>query len=84
MKCVCCKKIELSKNHRKDTCQGCRRVFWYWERPSKGLPAIILRAAQLNTWQARMEYLAEEKDPVRFRKALKHLPANQGVRNGRS
>lgn len=66
----------LSKHARSDTCPACRRVFWYWERPSKGLAAIIVRAAQLSKWQGRMSYLGETKNPKRFRKALNLFPVN--------
>ena len=70
MKCVIfnCDSI-LPKFHRKDTCYKCRNCFAYWEKPNRGVAAVLMRQKQLSKWQSRMGYLATIKSPQRFKRA---------------
>lgn len=88
MKCIIfnCDSI-LPKNHRKDTCQKCRNCFSYWEKPDKGVAAVIVRQKQLSKWQSRMGYLATTKSPRKFRKVrdigfAAHTAVPNSTRNG--
>lgn len=62
----------ISSKARLKTCHQCRRCFHYWEQPGKGVGAVIRRQAQLERWQDRMRYLADEKP--RFRRVGTRLP----------
>lgn len=70
---------ELSPNARSNTCQACRRVFYYWQRPERGLTAILARQHNLLKWQARMVHLGGSK---REYAALKRVIDDSGVNSG--
>jgi hypothetical protein len=69
---VICKR-PLSERARSDLCPKCQAVARYWQKPGRGVAAIMVRQSKLELWQERMIYLGGVKKT--YAKAAKRITA---------